>query len=439
MISYGKIRNTLVIFILGLLLCNVFSTYISAQDTALIDITLHIPNGEIQNQYGKSMWIRGIWHYLNFSLDRKLNLVTILFYYSEIPSIPVKKNETNYYQWRFDNGAFEDNQYTNDFINKENCLQDEAFYSFYIGVDQSAAVGNWTLILSTDEQQILTQSIYVDNAVSSLSLKTIPVNIHAEPFTADIYYPEEDFTVENWGNVPLQLMVDFGGYADIFSTIHTDEILKQGQSKRLRILLNSKSSWPPSIRTITSDEMSVIGEVQHVIPPKNIVNLIESNVSIGLPIIIYVARSGYQLDSLPPNIIFQYIERVDLYYNEIQDIYVYISGEGVITVDIDSENLDVLKIISGTVEVQTPFIVNSIETAEHPIIVRVKGIMPNSTAYLHYNLEIDGDIQEFTTIVNIGSFQPREEIPIDTLLITVFFVIIVIIYILYTQMKHMKR
>ena len=79
------------------------------------------------------------------------------------------------------------------------------------------------------------------------------------------------------------------------------------------------------------------------------------------------------------------------------------------------------------------------ETAEYPIAIRVQGIMPNSTAHLHYRLEINGEIHEFTTIVKIGSFQPREEIPINPIFIIIFFIVVVILYIFYNQLKHRKR
>jgi hypothetical protein len=294
--------------------------------------------------------------------------------------------------------------------------------------------------LFADDELIHVEQIYVDKAVNSFGLKTIPVIIRAEPFTEEYYVSEEKFTVENDGNVPLRLSVNYSTYEDIFYTLDFNEFLKPGETARFNIQLHSKSTWEPGKITITSGDASVKGDVLYVIPPKKFISLIESNL-IGLPINIYVGHSDYEIKFLTNNIVFQYEETLDIYFDETKDIYTYLSGNGNTTVRITSENLKILNIFSGDAEAGYNFTVNSINTSEHPIIVRVKGMRANSTGYLHYDLEIDGEHQVFTTTINVGPSKPIEVV--DTTLFIGFgliiCILIIIIYIIYLQIRHRKK
>ena len=235
----------------------------------------------------------------------------------------------------------------------------------------------------------------------------------------------------------------FGDYNDIFSTEDNGKIIKPQESTKFHIMLHSKSSWPPGIRTIKSNEASVVGEVQNIIPPKEIVSLIESQVSIGLPIIINVGRSGYQLGTLSGDISFQYLETVNIFYGEITEIYAYLSGNGSVNIDITTENLDIVEITSGNVKVEPPFTVSSTNRYEHLIIVRVKGVMPNSTAYLHYQIMAGGEIQEYITQVNVGLFRVNEGLSYTTTILIGILLIGVIlgvlIYVIHSHLKYSKK
>jgi hypothetical protein len=393
-----------------------------------------------ETKYGNPVWIRGIWHFVNITLDSEVDKVTIIFYHGNTSLDSEYRNETNYYEWEYENGNWRDVQHNNSYITSDYCEQNAELYSFYMGLDQYTQVGNWTMELSADDQPLQVEQIYVDKAVNSLGLKTTPVNIRAEPFTEDYYVSEEKFTVENDGNVPLKISVNYSSYDDIFSTLDFNEFLKPGETARFSIQLHSKSTWEPGTITITDGSASVKGDVLYIIPPKKFISLIESN-SIGLSINIHVGHSDYELEFLPGNIVFQYEQTLDIYFDEVKDIYTYLSGNGNATVRITGENLKILNIFSGGTEVGYNFTVNSINTSEHPIIVRVKGMRANSTAYLRYDLEIDGEHQVFTTTINVGPSKPIDVV--DTTLFIglglLLCITFIIVYIIYIQIKHRKK
>ncbi len=293
--------------------------------------------------------------------------------------------------------------------------------------------------VSTNNELLISQPIYVENAITSLILKTIPVIFEVEPFSENNYISNDKFTVENRGNVPLKLSVSYGKYENIFSTLNLTEIHKPGEKKRYSILLQSRSTWNPGIKQIKAGEVMVKGELQNIISPKSIVYLISSNVSIGLPINIYVGRSGFIVEPLVGDIAFQHIDTIDIYYNEIKDIFSYISGNGSVIVNVSGKNLDIIKILSRGTEVTPPFKVESVYSSEHPIVVRVKGIMPESIALLHYTLEIDGEIEKFSTQINVGSFRIEDEPTFEITIIIGLIIFIVIGYLLYNIIKQRKK
>jgi len=412
---------------------------ISDSEAQVNDLTINIPNSEPRNKYDKPVFIRGIWHYVNISLNSEINEATIIFYYGDIPPDLDDRNETNYYKWKYDYGSWRDLQHNITYIDENNCYHNVEFNSFYIGIDQYANLGNWTLILSVSEEQLFSKQIYVDNAVSFIVLKSIPILVNVEPFTEDMYISNNKYTIENQGNVPLRLSVNFGKYENTFSTIESVEILKPDETKKYNIMVQSSSTWKPGTLTIKAGEASIRGHVQNIIPPKRIVSLIGANVSIALPIIINIGHSGFTLESLMRNITFQYIENLNIYYYEIKDIFSFISGNGNVNVNITGKNIDIIKVLSDGNEVGIPFLVKSINTSEHPITVRARGIMPNSTGYLYYSLEIDGEIQKFISKINIGSFKPEREKTLNITLILVMIAFIVVSFLVFTQIKHWKK
>jgi len=435
-------KHYFTIAVIALLTINFCSIIRSSGDVAqLTNLSIYVPNGESATRYGYPVLIRGIWHYVNITLDIEVNKLSIVFYYGNSPA--VEKDETNYYKWEYTQGGWNDIQHNFKYMEKNYCTHEMELYSFFIGVDQYAETGNWTMELSVNDEKLISKKVYVGKAITSLSLKSIPVTIRAEPFTEDYYTSEEGFTVENDGNVPLKLSVDYKNYRDILSTINFNEILKPGQTAKYSILLNSRSSWEPGELSIKAGDASVNADVLYIIPPKKAVNLIESNLSLGLPIIIEIGHIGYRLESLGGEITFQYPRSVDIYYDEVIEIFVYISGNGDVTININTANLKILNVISDGLEVELPFTIVSTNTSEYPIAIRVKGVRVNTTGYIYYDLETAGEHNSFSTTINVGTYRPVEKSEYDIALIIEIIIIscivIVITYMLYSQLKHKKH
>ncbi len=438
-------KRCLIIIVLGLLTMNLCLPLGNSSDGAeIVDLFIHTPTGESIVRYDNPVWIRGIWHYANITLNVEANKVSIIFYHGDTPLQIGDRDETNYYNWKYDHGSWWDVQHDSRYIENDYCDHDIDFYSFYIGIDQYAESGNWTLVVLIDDEQLLSKRVIVDKEVSSLVLRSVPVTLRVEPFTEDDFISEEKFIVENKGNVPLRLSINYGSYNNIFSTLDFNEILKVDQIRGYSILVHSKSSWKPGTITIKSGEVSVTGEIDYVIPPKNDVSLIPSNLSLGLGITVFIGHSGYELEQLANDIAFQYMKNLEIKLGETKDVFAYISGKGNITVDITSKNLKILKIFGKGVEVKTPFIVRSNNTSEYPITIQVRGIVANTTAFLYYYLEIGGKTQTYTTKINVGPPSSQVEdttsiIMSITAMIVTICIVLSIVLIIQVQIKHRRK
>ncbi|EMR74154.1 hypothetical protein MBGDN05_00704, partial [Thermoplasmatales archaeon SCGC AB-539-N05] len=141
---------------------------------------------------------------------------------------------------------------------------------------------------------------------------------------------------------------------------------------------------------------------------------------------------------------FQYENEINLEYNEIKNLTTYICGNVNVTINVlPPLNITILKIVSGNKTVgDIPFIVNSTNTSEHPIITQIQATKENTTAYINYELEMDREKQTFITKINVGPKPLPEEKPADTTLIMIVIgisIIAVVGYMIYSQMKYRKR
>lgn len=434
-----KIYYSLILSIF--LIINIFSNNVISDDNEINDLSICIPNSEELTEYSKTVWIRGVWHYFNLSLNEEVDQILIIFFHDLNPPNSYNRDETNYYKWEYNQENWIDIQHNYRYIQEEYCYHESDFYSFYIGIDQYAKNGNWTLEISSNDKILSSRHIYVGKAVTSISLKSIPLTIQAEPFTDGYYRSIGKFTVENEGNMPLELTVDYGKYRDIFSTINLDGIFKTNQIGKYTVLLHSRSTWPPGILKIESSEISLKGEALYIIPPKKTVNIIESSVAAGLPIDIYIGHLDYEIESLAGDITFQYIKNIDIRHGEKKTIYTYVSGNGEVTIDITAKNLRILKIMSNGVEQNTPFKLITTNTSEYPISITVISNEPNSTAYLYYDLEAGGEHKTFRTTIDVGSPLPTKKTYPDLFIYQIFIIsciIILVAYLILNQIKHRR-
>jgi hypothetical protein len=440
-----NIKRYFTIVIFSLILLSSFSQIVSSEDDVEVEnILIYVPSSEPKIKYGLPVWIQGLWQYVNITLNDFSNEISLIFHHGDTPADDEDRDETNFYIWEYSYGNWEDTFHSNNYIKQDLCGYLNNTYSFHIGIDQWTIKGNWTLrFYSEDGQQIHYEEIYVDNAIVDPEVKTTPVEIMVEPFSDDFYISEWNFTVANRGNVPLDVSVGYGRYSDLFQTLYFEDLFKPGDERYFGIKVHSRSTWPPGVLEINGEAKVIADALPYIIPSKRVVNIIESTVEIGFTIILKIGRFDLTLQSLGGDIYFQYEKEKDIYYDEIGEIFAYLSGNGKINIDIRSENLEIIGVYSGGAEVGTRFSINPTNDSEYPISISVKGLKPKSTGKIYYDLETGGVHNSFFTTINVRSIRPSDIIGDDTATIIEIAIIVcialVLVYMIFTQMRHKKK
>ena len=247
----------------------------------------------------------------------------------------------------------------------------------------------------------------------------------------------------NTGNIPLRIDVDFGSYNNIFE-YNVNTILSQNNSMQFDPVIIHSESWPPGKKDI---EGTITGEIPSslIIPVATLT--FGTSFGIDSPILrVVTAHANYQLEEFKEEnetITFQYQKDLKMSENEIKDITVYFSGDGVINFDLESENITILKVLSNNNEVNTPFLISSTDTSEHIVTIKIQATRETNNANIRYFVEINGEIKEYETAITVNPPQLTQEggIKLDFLLIIVIILIICLVigYMVKTHLKYCRR
>jgi len=442
-----EIKKHGIILLLLLLFLIYFSHFTSSQSSSLAKITINIP-GELPqyNETGVQKWITGIWHYVNITLNENIQKLTLILYKGS--NIPVTHDVTNYYEWKYDNGNWADVEY-NEYIVKNKCTHKNSFYSFYIGINKDAinsniSSNNWKLkILDGNSQTIEIIDIAVEKYRLGIASKSPEIEFYVNPFTTINLSSSHPFGIENIGNVPLNISITYGSFSDKLSTTNFTHYLHVNQTTWHYLIFHAKN-LPPGRKKITG---YVDGSVPHMyIIPVGATAELYASVRISEPYVaLLVGHSGYELYESPDKeITFQYRETLNMKYNEIRNITVYLYGNATVSMRIWTENITLLNIFSGNKTIgDQPFLVNVTDTSEHLVTVQIKASIENITAYLHYEITTaDGETKTFETRINVSPKPHPVEKPYNKTLITAIVtisIIIVVGYSIYNCIRYRRK
>ena len=416
------------------------------------EISLHIIGEAQRSRAGNPVLVAGVWHYLNITLvDSELSKLSIILYKgSTLPPV-IEQDEDTYYSWEYD-GSWKDttgygeNIYS--YITESNCKKTGNTYSFYIGI-RSDVVKNtnideidfdkWTLEIKADNILIQNTSLTVEEPVIGFASKSAEFYLRCEPFTSTEIIPDHTFGIINLYNIPFSINLSYTQFENKITTTNTEIVVHPNQTTSHEITVTTPS-WPPGIIIIEG----IIQVIPKFVLQTGIVSLPAAPTQ-NFPLIkIYVGRSNYTIYESPTTgIVFQYEENLEAEYDEIKNITTYLSGNGEATITISCENATLLNIYhEDTLLEQMPFTIQSTNTSEEHIVSQIHFTQENTIAIITYQLELDGEIQTFKTKINVGPKTIIEEETSDnTLLIIIVGIItvLVIVYMIYSQMKYRRK
>lgn len=438
----------LIILTLGLL---PFFTSVSADDSVTINI--HMLGEDARTRLNNPVIVAGIWHFINVTLGESASqeLSLKLYQGSSLPSLG-QRDETNYYEWKYsvNTQQWSDlNEYEGySYINASNCKKSDNIYSFCVGLKDTLPeimnyYENWTLVITKDSEQVYSKNIILEKPLVGLARSHADlIRFYLDPFTVRDVDGDDYFIIENVGNIPISLSINYGAYSNILEVAESGRILSPYSTFNHYITLNSES-WKPGILEISG---SSSGSIPSYLIITTAVITFETFIEINAANLeVYVGHSNYKIEEIPgTHVVFQYEESIEMNEGQIRDLTVYISGDGNITLDISSDevNVEILKITSEDQE-GTPMTIASTNASEYAVTVRIEAIRENKVGIITYELDVDGETKTYTTEVTIlqplqGEKSEETTLPVTTIIV-VLCVIFVFIYIISAQIRYRRR
>jgi len=430
--------------------------FFSANAANNITINISIFGGEKQTSFNNPVVVAGIWHYVNISRsNQNMDEFTFRLYkgYS-VPSV-TNRNETNYYEWRYD----ENNQtvwadisgYNVDYINSDYCSKNDDIYSFCIGIKDTLPniVGyyeNWTTEVYENGNKLHSEDIVVETPTIGISFPhgTSSIIFNVDPFTEMVVTGDNFFKIGNTGNMPLYVNMDTIKYSNIEIANLNDKFLP-GETETLYVTLHSES-WPPGVMQMNVQLNASI--LKSCLVDTNAIITFPTSYVIDVPTLqIYVGHSNYKIEEIQDtDITFQYLENINMNEGEIKDLKAYVSGDGPVSLEIwaDEENVKLLKLMDGNTEKNSPITFVSTISSERTITMKIEAVSEGKTGTITYRLTTGGVTKTYTTQVKIGppASQNTESFTMSlsiVQIIVIILVIVVVIYMFLSYLKHKRR
>jgi hypothetical protein len=441
-----------ILFIMGSLS---FAPFASAADN--ISITINIVGEEAQTRFDNPLMVAGIWHYVDVTVENQgFQELSIKFYNGSSMPILGERDETNYYEWKYNEASQEWidlNEYGGySFIDNSSCQKEGNTYSFCVGIHTDALTeshsnANWTLDVYTDDTKVEGFEITIEEPYTGYATSSFPgyINFYIDPFTVMDADGDDDFKITNKGNTPLYLDVDYSNYGDILEFDNFNRLISQGDEVTINADIHSKS-WQPGIMYITGISVTASLNSSYIVRTGMISAATVWNIQIP-NLVVNVGHSGFELfNEFDNGITFQYDKNINMYEGEIKDITVYISGNGEVTLDIwttTPENISINKIWYEN-QAGTPISFTSTDQSEYVVTVKVEALRENHIGYLRYELTTGDETQTFTTTINIsppsedGGETTSDSLPFMTIFV-VLSVILVVLYMIFSHMRHRRR
>jgi hypothetical protein len=401
--------------------------------------------------------VAGIWHQLNITLDdENIQILNLKFFKgNEIPT--GEKNSSNYYEWTYDETSENiwNDQLKYDgrtYIDVNNSIKVDKLFSFYIGVKDNLPNSplfyheNWTLEISFDEEVQHTEMIVVEKPTLAFAKSHGDIiNYFIEPFIATSSDGDDNFRIENNGNLPLDIFIDYLSYNDFIKLSDSNTRISPYSNKIFNINLQS-GEWKPGIAE-SSISSTLVGSISgDIIVPTSVLTF-QSAYQINAPLLkIYIGHNNYEIIEIEgTNIVFQYIKNIKMNESEIRNIPVYMSGNGTVNFNAitDGKNISILNIKAENKDITIPFEIESTDTLEYEIILQIEAIRENKIGYLYYDLEIENSSKTYVTVIDISSPSDSQGLDLNitpvTTIIVIICIILVIAYVIFTHIKHRRK
>jgi hypothetical protein len=444
-----KRKKSLVFFVLMLYLVIGIPFCFAADVT---DFSIRMLEGEQQNRFNTPVLVAGIWHYVNITINENVDILSLKLYKGSAPPAG-GKNETNYYEWNYDNNNpsvwMDISSYAMTYIKPEFCSKTNGLVSFCIGMKDTMPnivdyYENWTVEVLSATVPVSKFPVVVEKPETGISLsKPSSILFRVDPFTAMDAQGDNFFKIGNKGNIPLYLDYDSEQYNDVEIADIEKKVLPD-ETRTYYVTVHSKS-WPPGFKRMNIELTGIYPQSYFV--DTNATVTLQTSFIIDVPeLVVYVGHSNYEIEEIQgTGIVFQYLEKLTMREGETRDITAYVSGNGLVTLEIqaDENNLSVLHLYEGSSEIDSPYSFSSSNNSERRFLISVKALSEGTMGILTYQVTANDVTKTYSTQITIGpplSTDTETGSPASLMqIVVIVIVLLVVIYMILSYIRNKKR
>lgn len=442
----------MIVLVILLLSVSTIASVVTAADNVTVKIS--ILDGKELTRFNKPELIAGLWHYVNLTIYQTIDEFTLRVYKGDTPPTQ-NKNITNYYEWEYDENTqlkwADISGYSTKYIKPDSCTKNENVYSFYIGVDDTLPnivdyYENWTLDVFSNGNQLHSDRLVIAKLNTGISMsKPASISFFVYPFTTMDAQGDAFFKIGNVGNIPVSLTIDYEQYDNIVEITNFNTNISIDEVTTHYITVHSKS-WQPKILEMTVEGVGSYPKSFFIDSDATVV--LYPAFTIDIPLLrIHIGHNNYKINELSgTGVTFQHLDQVTMYEGEIKEIKAYVSGDGAVNLDVrtDEQNIQLIKLYDHNTETSSPIMFTSSNTSERIITVRVKAISEGTTGVITYTLTSGGATQTYTTQITIGPPASSDDNDLSASpdfigkIIVVMLVLIVVIYMVVSHLRHKR-
>ncbi|UCD14400.1 MAG: DUF2341 domain-containing protein, partial [Thermoplasmatales archaeon] len=166
----GKIQFKSLLIFVFILIPLLVSCFPSSQASLIKDVRFKEQHVSISNP----ILIAGNYYYFDVSLCSEAQKITIIAYQGDNIPDPQDRSSKNYYRWEYDHGIWKDvSGHDSLYIRSSKCLKENHTYSFYLGIDNKAKPGRWTIKVIVDDTEVSSTPSFVIVASFNFFLSAI--------------------------------------------------------------------------------------------------------------------------------------------------------------------------------------------------------------------------------------------------------------------------
>ena len=345
---------------------------------------------------------------INITLSKCVSNLTVILHAGE--NIPIVKNETNYYEWKYTSGIWQDVVYGKYIVDELCKVYDSGSavtYTFGISVGYDANTTKiWSLHVVVYNTDIYKTQVIVDNLKRTIAVSG-DILLRGEPYSPGEILKSNDtntrLRIYNNGNTPGKIEINVSSYPDRFVFLNVPDVILPGQWIDMYVLMVAGNWSPRIIRPEITIKLNTTNYTFAVVG-------VTLKPSIGYrgKMTIIIGRSGFTV-SQENGFVVQYLRYITIGGNETKSIKLYLTGKDKVNIEITGINIEIVSVCHNDKVTKTPIGVQLSENYESILNTTIRPTKGNTKGYLYYYINGTTIKKRYLTEITIVGTVPKNK------------------------------